>query len=80
MPKIRWTDQPEALRIHLFLRARERQVAGEDLLRLKAWRESAPDAPEGPWFEDFGSFEICGEGKYPETLLLRGRPARGQRL
>jgi hypothetical protein len=80
MPKIQWTDLPDALRVHLFLRAREREVSGEDLLMLKAWRESAPDAPAGPWFKDFGSFKICGEGKYPKTILLRGQPARGQRL
>jgi hypothetical protein len=49
MPKIQWTDLPEALRVHLFLRARERQVSGEDLLKLKAWRESAPAARDGPW-------------------------------
>ncbi len=80
MPKIQWTDLPEALQVHLFLRAREREISGEDLLRLKAWRESAPDAPVGPWFKDFGSFKICGEGKFPKTFLLRGQPARGQRL
>jgi hypothetical protein len=32
------------------------------------------------WYKDIGSFKICGEGKYPETFLLRGQPARGQKL
>ncbi len=80
MPRIRWTDLPEALRKHLFLRARERAISDEDLLALKAWRESQPVAPDGEWFKDFGSFKICGEGQYPKTFLLRGQVARGERL
>ena len=36
MPTIQWTGLPEALRKHLFLRAREREISGEDLLKLKA--------------------------------------------
>ena len=47
---------------------------------LKAWRESNPDAPDGPWYKDFGSFKICGEGKYPKTFLLAGQTAKGQKL
>ena len=80
MPKIQWTDLPPALRDHLFDRLRDRKITVEDLYQLKIWRESNPDAPEGEWFKDFGSFKICGEGKYPETFLLRGQAARGMKL
>jgi len=80
MPKIEWNDPPPAIRDHLLERARERKVAIEDLYRLKLWRETHPDAPEGPWYKDFGSFKLCGEGKYPKTFLLRGQPARGTSL
>ncbi len=80
MPRIQWRDLPPALREHLFERLRERKIEARDLLRLKEWRESEPDAPEGPWFKDFGSFKICGEGKFPRTFLLRGQAARGARL
>jgi hypothetical protein len=80
MPRIRWTDLPEAIRTHLLLRLKDRQITAEDLLLLKLWRESEPEAPEGPWYKDFGSFKICGEGEYPKTFLLRGQPAKGQRL
>ena len=80
MPKIQWTDLPPALRDHLFERLRERRITVDDLYQLKVWRESEPDAPEGPWFKDFGSFKICGEGKYPKTFLLRGQAARGKEL
>jgi hypothetical protein len=80
MPKIQWTDLPPALRDRLFERLAERKITVEDLYRLKRWRESEPDAPEGAWYKDFGSFKICGQGKYPKTLLLRGQVARGKKL
>ena len=80
MPKIQWTDLPPSLREHLFERLRERRISAEDLWRLKLWRESEPDAPDGPWFKDFGSFKVCGDGKYPKTFLLLGQAARGKRL
>ena len=80
MPKIQWTDLPPALREHLFERVRQRKMAAEDLYRLKLWCETGPDAPDGPWFKDFGSFKLCGEGRFPKTFLLRGQAAKGQRL
>lgn len=80
MPKIRWTGIPAALRDHLFDRLRERKITAEDLYRLKLWRESEPIAPDGAWYKDLGSFKVCGEGEYPRTFLLRGQPAKGQKL
>lgn len=80
MPRIRWTALPSALRDHLFDRLRERQITAEDVYRLKLWRESEPEAPDGEWYKDFGSFKICGEGEYPKTFLLPGQPARGKKL
>ena len=71
---------PPALRDHLFERLRERLIRAEDLYELKLWRESEPDAPEGEWYKDFGSFKICGEGRFPKTFLLRGQPAKGTQL
>ena len=80
MPRIRWTDLPPALREHLFERLRERKISAEDLYRLKLWRESNPETPDGPWYKDFGSFKICGDGEFPVTFLLRGQAARGKEL
>lgn len=80
MPKIQWTDLPPALRDHLFDRVRERRIDAEDLWQLKVCRESEPDAPDGPWFRDFGSFKVCGDGRYPRTFLLRGQAAKGRSL
>ena len=80
MPRIRWTDLPVALQDRLFERLRERKITAEDLYQLKLWRETDPEAPDGDWFKDFGSFKICGSGPFPKTFLLRGQLARGKRL
>jgi hypothetical protein len=64
----------------LFDRLRDRKITVEDLYQLKLWRESEPEAPDGPWFKDFGSFKICGEGQYPKTFLLAGQSAKGRKL
>jgi hypothetical protein len=80
MPKIQWTGLPEAIRTHLLLRLKERQITEEDLYKLKLWRESEPEAPDGTWYKDFGTFKICGEGKYPKTFLLKGQAAAGEEL
>jgi hypothetical protein len=80
MPKIRWTNLPEAIRKHLLLRLKDREITEDDLYRLKLWRESEPQAPDGPWYKDFGTFKICGEGEYAKTFLLRGQSAKGQKL
>ena len=66
MPKIRWTDLPPMLRLHLFDRVADRRIPAEDLYELKLWRESEPEAPAGPWYKDFGSFKICGEREFPQ--------------
>jgi hypothetical protein len=80
MPKIQWTNLPASLRNHLLDRLAERKITAEDLYRLKVWRESEPEAPDGPWYKDFGSYKICGEGKFPKTFLLRGQAAKGKAL
>lgn len=80
MPEIQWGDLPVALRDHLFERLRERKISASDLYALKVWRESSPEVPEGDWYKDFGSFKICGRGKFPRTFLLKGQPARGEKL
>jgi hypothetical protein len=77
MPKIQWTDLPQALRQHSFDRLEDREITAEDLYKLKLWRESEPDAPEGDWYKDFGSFKIWGKGKFPKTFLLKGQVAKG---
>jgi hypothetical protein len=77
VPRIQWTNLPPALRDHLFDRLRDRKITVEDLYQLKLWRESEPEAPEGPWFKDFGSFKVCLSTVLPPGIQLRyaGRPA-----
>lgn len=59
---------PENLKDHLMDRAHERGITYQDLILLDQWIKSDPVAPEGPWFKDFGSFKICGEGELPKTF------------
>jgi len=81
MPHIEnWSRLPAAVRDHLVERMHDRNVGLPDLNRLRVWMESKPNVPEGPWYKDFGSFKICGEGKFPKTFLARGQLARGQEL
>ena len=80
MAKIQWTNLPPALRRHLFDRLEDRKITVEDLYQLKLWRESEPEAPDGLWYKDFGSFKICGEGKFPKTFLLKSQAPKGKPL
>jgi hypothetical protein len=80
MPTIQWTNLPPALRQHLFDRLAERKITAQDLYQLKLWRESNPEAPDGEWYKDFGTFKVCGTGQFPKTFLLKGHAARGKTL
>ena len=81
MPQITsWSHLPIAIRDHLVERMLDRKISLNDLNQLRIWIESRPDVPEGPWYKDFGSFKLCGEGSYPKTFLLAGQPATGQKL
>ena len=81
MPHIEtWPQLPAAIRDHLVERMRDRKITLQDLNQLRIWVESKPDVPEGAWYKDFGSFKLCGEGKYPKTFLLAGQAATGRKL
>ena len=75
-----WSHLPKAVQGHLVERMHDRKISVEDLNRLRLWMEGRPEGPEGPWFKDFGSFKLCGEGKYPKTFLMAGQLATGQKL
>lgn len=81
MPQIEtWSRQPHALRDHLIERMHDRNISIGDLNQLRLWMETKPEVPEELWYKDFGSFKLCGEGRYPKTFLLAGQPAVGRRL
>jgi hypothetical protein len=48
--------------------------------RLRNGGGIPPYVPDGPWYKDFGSFKLCGEGQYPKTFLLKGQAAHGQEV
>ncbi len=78
MPQIEgWSGIPAAIREHLIERMSDRNISLKDLNRLRLWLESKPDVPEGPWYKDFGTFKLCGEGAYPKTFLLASQAANG---
>jgi hypothetical protein len=58
----------------------DRSISIADLNKLRVWIESNLEVPEGEWHKDFGSFKLCGQGRYPKTFLLRGQVAKGERL
>lgn len=81
MPQIEsWSRIPAPIRDHLIERMRDRNISLADLNQLRVWLESKPTVPTGSWYKDFGSFKLCGEGKYPKTFLLAGQVATGERL
>ncbi len=81
MPQIEtWVRIPVGIRDHLAERMRDRNITLDDLNQLRVWLEIGPIVPAGSWFKDFGSFKLCGEGKYPKTFLLAGQVATGEKI
>jgi hypothetical protein len=58
MPKIQWERLPRERWAHLRQRAIERKISEADLFALAEWKRLDPDAPEGEWYKDFGSFKL----------------------
>jgi hypothetical protein len=81
MPQIEnWSRLPQAVRDHLIERMRDRKISLDDLNQLRLWIETKRNVPEGPWYKDFGSFQLCGEGALPKTFLLAGQAAKRRKL
>jgi hypothetical protein len=81
MPHLKtWNDLPAGVRQHLIDRMRDRNISLDDLNRLRIWVESNSIVPEGEWYKDFGSLKIFGQGPLPNTFLLSGQPAKGERI
>ncbi|MFZ0319943.1 MAG: hypothetical protein WAL56_12540 [Candidatus Sulfotelmatobacter sp.] len=75
-----WSRLPAPIKDHLLQRMHDRDISLNDLNQLRLWIESQPSVPEGQWYKDFGSFKLCGEGKYPKTFLTKAQAAIGQKL
>jgi hypothetical protein len=78
--KIRFSDLPRGLWHHLLERVEQRQISLAELGRLQEWVKSEPQAPDGDWYKDFGSFKLCGAGEYPRTVLTKDMKAFGEEL
>ena len=77
MPKIQWERLPREKWAHLRDRAKERRISERGLFELAEWKAMDPDVPNGDWYKDFGTFKLCGTGRYPSTFLLAGQAAPG---
>ena len=71
---------PRNVQAHLAERMLDRGISKADLSQLRVWLDSQPDAPEGEWYKDFGSFKLFGSGFFPKTFLFRGQVANGDAL
>ncbi|MEK7404777.1 MAG: hypothetical protein AAB225_06680 [Acidobacteriota bacterium] len=80
MPKIRFSDLPRGLWQHLLERVQQREITLADLSRLQEWVKSDPEAPDGDWYKDFGSFKLCGSGEYSPTVLTKDMKPYGQKM
>ena len=80
MPKISWQSLPLRLKQHLVERLHEREITQDDLQALRRWISTDPEVPEGPWWKDFGTFKLTGEGRYPKTFLTRHQAPFGEQL
>jgi hypothetical protein len=80
MPKIQWERLPREKWAHLRDRAKERLISEADLFELAEWKAQGFDVPDGDRYKDFGTFKLCGTGRYPSTFLVAGQAARGKRL
>jgi len=72
LPKIQFSELPRPIWQHLPNRVDERRISLKDLTALQAWVRTGPIAPDGDWYKDFGSFVLCGSGRFPKTVLEKG--------
>ena len=75
MPKIQFSDLPRGVWHHLLQRVDERQISAGALRANQARVRTSPFAPDSNWYKDFGSFILCGSGKFPKTVLEKGMKA-----
>jgi hypothetical protein len=76
----RWSNFPPGIKQHLQQCLLERKITLDDLDKLRVWVDSDPDLPQAPWFRDFGSFKIVGEGPNPLSFLNSDQIAFGEEI
>ena len=69
MPKIQFDNLPVEIARHLRRKLRKRKLTEGDLRELAKWALMEPEASDGDWWKEFGSFKLCGSSQYPKTVL-----------
>jgi hypothetical protein len=76
----KYLDNPRGLWQQILERVDERRIPLADLHRLQAWVKAEPQAPDGDWYKDFGSFKLCGSDEYPKTFPIKGMKPWGEEI
>ena len=80
MPKIKHTNIPKPLFLHLLDRVRQRNISTHSIEQLSAWLHANPEVPRGDWYKRFQEFTVCGEGELVKTFLTPGQYATGTEI
>ena len=80
MPKIKHTNIPKPLFIHLLARVDQRGISTDSLEQLSAWLYTNPEVPRGDWYKRFQEFTVCGEGELVKTFLTPDQYATGTEI
>lgn len=72
--------QPTEKGKHFIMRAFERGLDDNDLIKVKKWSETNPDVFEGDWFAKFSDFTIAGTGPVISTTLKKKMKPSGQEI
>ena len=80
MPSVKRSKLPRSLLHRLYQRAIERGASTNDIIRMAAWLNSNAQVPDGPWWKNFGSFKLCGDGELPKTFLAPHQSAYGEEI
>jgi len=80
VPKIQFDNLPREITRHLIDRIRKRKISAADVERVRRWVNTEPEAPDGDWYTNFGSFKLCGTGAYPKTVLTEAMRPYGEEI
>ena len=80
MPRIRRSNLPRALYMHLLERVKSRNISADQLGLLADWLATQPEVPERKWFKTFPGVTVCGEGELIKTFLVPGQVPDGREI
>jgi hypothetical protein len=81
VPRIEFANLPLEIARHFRRKRRHRKLSETQLQQVIDWiLFGDPQAPEGDWYKNFGTFYLCGTGRYPKTVLDRNMKPYGQEI